>query len=104
MYLVHVAAPPPTSLLTQSAKMLPNTPFETGMCLLLPRGYIICEFLAVRRRWGDYSGKPEVAQLELVAPRVHEKVFRLDIPVNDAVVVAPVYRAAQLVNVALHTV
>lgn len=66
----------------------------------LPRGYIVREFLAVRRRWGDYSGKPEVAKLKLVAPCVHEKVFWLDIPMNDAIVVAPVYRAAQLVNVA----
>lgn len=55
------------------------------------------------RRWGNYSSEPEVAQLELVAPCVHEKVFRLDVPVNDAIVVAPVYGAAQLVNVASHT-
>lgn len=70
--------------------------FEIGttLCLHLPRGYVVREFLAVCRRWGDYSGKPEVAQLELVAPRVYEKVFRLDIPVNDAIVMAPVYRAA----------
>lgn len=57
----------------------------------------------MRRRWGDYSSKPEVAQLELVAPCVHEKVFRLDIPVNDPIMVAPVYSAAQLVNIASHT-
>lgn len=57
----------------------------------------------MRRGWGHYSCESKVAQLEFVAPRVHEQVFRLDVPVNDTVVVAPVYRTAQLVDVAGQT-
>lgn len=56
----------------------------------------------MKRRRGDYPREAEVAQLELVAPRIDEKVFRLDIAMDNAVVVTPVYRAAQLVDVTLH--
>lgn len=62
---------------------------------------VVRKLLLVRRRRRDGPCESKVTQLELVSCGVDQEVFRLDVSVHNPVVVAPVDRAAQLVDVSV---
>lgn len=65
----------------------------------LPGSDVVGELLAVARRRRNDAGETKVAKLELIAPGVDEQVLRLYVSMNHPVVVAPINRSAQLVDV-----
>lgn len=64
-----------------------------------PRRNVVRKVLPMSSRGRENPRESKVAQLELVAPWIDKQILWLNISMHNTIMMAPVYRATELVNV-----